>query len=359
MERTAGIDLEVLREHRSKGDAAIRRKASRHKAIKGLIVLNDRCDAIMDELEFLLESSGGTGESTCLPLIAPTRAGKTTAIKLFLALHPPRLNDKGRLDEVPVAYVPTPARASINDIAAAVLCALGDPHPTQGTEKERLFRIHQYVEKLKVKMIIFDELEHLVSKKNDEVNHDSAEWIKQLINDLSCGFVVAGTERVARIFLVNDQLTGRIEDTEFRVKPYDLNDPDDFNLCRGYLANWDEQILETGAFSQISGLATKEFASRILVGSQGWPGFMAKLIHASAKIGGNEGKSKMTITHFARAFDSLMLFMKRAGKNPFRGGLPTAKEVWLDDETFEALLDRLEEERRQKLKRYDRASWKK
>src|SRR5580704_8222441 len=135
MERTAGIDLEALRQLRSKGDAAIRRKASRHKAIRGLIVLNDRCDAIMDELEFLLESSGGTAESTCLPLIAPTRAGKTTAIKLFLALHPPRLDDKGRLKEVPVAYVPTPARATINDIAAAVLCALGDPHPTQGTEK--------------------------------------------------------------------------------------------------------------------------------------------------------------------------------------------------------------------------------
>ncbi|MFK4650499.1 hypothetical protein ABIF97_000433 [Bradyrhizobium japonicum] len=358
MERTTGIDLEALKRHRSKGDAAIRRSAALHRAIKGLIVLNDRCDAIMNELEFLLASSGGTAESTCLPLIAPTRAGKTTAIKLFLALHPPHLDEKGRFKEVPVLYVPTPARASVNDIAAAVLWALGDPDPTQGTEKQRLRRIHHYIEKLNVRMIIFDELHHLVSRKNDEVNHDSAEWIKQLINDVSCGFVVAGTERLARIFLVNDQLTGRIGDYEFRVDPYNVYDPEDFKEYRGYLASFDHEIVATGAFSKIGGLAVVEFASRILLASQGWPGFTAKLIHAAARIGLEEGASKMEIKHFARAFDSLMLFMKRAGKNPFRGGLLAAKEVWLDDETFAALLERLEEERRRKFKRYDRASWK-
>ena len=357
MDRIAGIDLVALKKHRAKGDAAIRSKANRHKLIKGLIVLNDRCDAIMDQLEFFLESSGGTGESTCLPLIAPTRAGKTTAIKLFVALHPPIYNGK-RLQELPVLYVPTPAKPNVNDIAAAMLLALGDPFPTQGTEKERLVRIHGYVSTLKVRMIIFDELQHLVSRKNDEVNHDSAEWIKQLINDLPCGFVVAGTERVARIFLVNDQLTGRIDDPDFRIEPYNLNDSNDFRSFCGYLGNWDEQILETGALSKLSGLAHKEFASRILLASQGWPGFAAKLIHASSKIAIDTNEPKMTIAHFERAFSSLMLFMRRAGKNPFQGAQCSATEVWLDDESFEALLDRIETDRRQALRKYNRATTK-
>lgn len=355
MDRIAGIDLDALRKHRAKGDAAIRSKAHRHKLIKGLIVLNDRCDAIMDQLEFFLESSGGAAESTCLPLIAPTRAGKTTAIKLFVALHQP-IYDGKRRQEVPVLYVPIPAKSNVNAIAAAMLLALGDPAPTQGTEKERLVRIHNFVSTLKVRMIIFDELQHLVSRKNDEVNHDSAEWIKQLINDLPCGFVVAGTERVSRIFTVNDQLTGRIDDPEFPIEPYNLNDPADFRRFCGYLGNWDEQILETGALSKLSGLASKEFASRILLASQGWPGFAAKLIHAASKIAIDSNEPKMTIAHFDRAFDRLMLFMKRAGKNPFHGPQSSATEVWLDDESFQALLARIEADQRQAIKRYNRAT---
>jgi hypothetical protein len=51
-----------------------------------------------------------------------------------------------------------------------------------------------------------------------------------------------------------------------------------------------------------------------------------------------------------------MLFMKRAGKNPFHGALSAANEVWLDDESFEALLNRIEEDRRQKFKKHDRAA---
>jgi hypothetical protein len=348
------MNVEALRAHRSQRSKAIVAQGERHKRIKSLIILNDRIEEILDQIEFLMASSGGTAEQTGLLLAAPTRAGKTTALKLFLALYPP--TRQGRSIVRPVLFVPTPAKPLVNDLAAAMLTSLGDPDPTQGTEKERLRRIHEFVARQQVKVTIFDELQHLISRENDKVNHESADWIKQLINDLGCGFVLAGTERTSRLFVVNDQLPLRLDDPVFKMRPYTQEDPNDFEAHRGYLANWDRELVACGGLSELSNLANREMAAQILLASQGWPGFEAKLIHATSKIAILEGKPKITVRHFERVFDNLMLLMKRAGTNPFRGPPSSASEVWLDDETFEAVLDRYEDKRRRHIRQIERAA---
>ncbi|MBQ0822671.1 TniB family NTP-binding protein [Microvirga sp. HBU67558] len=348
------LDVSALRAHRAQRKEIIAAQADRHKRIKSLIILNDRIEKVLDQLEFLMASSGGTAEQTGLLLAAPTRAGKTTALKLFLALNPPVKQGRGVVR--PALFVPTPAKPLVNDLAAAMLMSLGDPDPTQGTEKERLRRIHEQVERQQVRIIIFDELQHLISRENDKVNHESADWIKQLLNDLGCGFVLAGTERVTRLFIVNDQLPLRLDDPVFEMKPFDRNSSSDVEAHRGYLANWDRAIVDCEGLKALSHLANKDFSERILLAGQGWPGFDAKLIHAASKLAILEDKPMMSLGHFDRVFDRFMLLMKRAGTNPFRGTLPRATEVWLDDEAFEIVLERYEEQRRRNLRQNQRAA---
>ena len=350
------IDIEALRAHRAPRTARISSMAERHKRIKGVVVLHDRIDAIMDQLDHILASSGGSAEQTFLTLSAPTRAGKTTAIKLFCALNQPvQIPDVGR--KCPVLYVPVPAKTGILDIAAAMLTALGDPGPTQGTLGERMSRIRLYVAVQDVRAVIFDELQHLVSRDNDEVNHASADWIKSLVNELGVGFVLSGTERVVRIFAVNDQLPGRMADPTFEVAPWQLDDPTDFESARLYYAKWDVQLLEVGGFDDVSGLSDDDMVARLILASQGWPGLGAKLIHFASKVAIEQGAPALRLDQFQAVFERLKLFMRRAGRNPFAPGkLPTAREIWMDDETFSAMLDRVDEERRRKLKDARRAT---
>jgi hypothetical protein len=348
-------ELRAYRAQRSKNSLKnILDDAERHKRIKALIIMNTRVDEVLDQLEFLMAASGGTAEQTALLLAAPTRAGKTTILKLFVALNPPVV--EGRSISRPVLFVPTPAKPLVNDLAAAILTALGDPDPTQGTEKERLRRIYELVAKQKTKVIIFDELQHLINRENDRVNHESGDWIKQLINDLGCAFVLAGTERVMRLFILNDQLPLRLDDPVFEMRPFRADDPEDCSANRGYLANWDKKIVDCGGLRERSNLANKEFATRILLASQGWPGFEAKLIHAASKLAILGGDSRMHLHHFERVFDRLSLLMKRAGANPFQGDVPRGAEIWLDDESFEIVLERYEEDRRRKLNQTSRSA---
>jgi hypothetical protein len=140
------------------------------------------------------------------------------------------------------------------------------------------------------------------------------------------------------------------------MRSFNADDPGDFEDNRGYLANWDKEIVACGGLPECSNLANREFATRILRASQGWPGFEAKLIHATSKLAILNGDSRMHLHHFERVFDRLSLLMKRAGANPFRGNIPRSTEIWLDDESFEIVLERYEEERRHKLNQTSRSA---
>lgn len=348
MSNRLNIDVEALRKERAPRTATIVLGAERHRRIKGNVVMNDRVHAIMDQLDHILASSGGSAEQTCLALAAPTRAGKTTPIKLFCALNAPT-EGRGVKRRCPVLYVPVPAKPGINDIAAAMLEALADPDPTQGTHGERMRRIRLYVSSQEVRLVIFDELQHLVSRENDRINHECADWVKSLVNDLGVGIVLSGTERVTRIFVVNDQIPGRMENPTFRIDPWNLDDARDFASAQNYYANWDADLMEKGGFADASGLSDNEMVARLILAGQGWPGLGAKLIHFASKVAIDEGTPSLELGHFHTVFERLRLYMRRAGRNPFAAGKPPkARDIWLDDETFSALLDRLDEENRKR-----------
>ena len=340
MSQSLNIDVEALRAHRADRTKIIVAGAERHRMIKSVVIMNDRIDAVLDQLEALLASSGGSAEQTCLHLIAPTRAGKTTAIRLFTELHRPDIA-RGGPRTSPVLFVQVPAKTGVLDIAAAILTALGDVAPTQGTLGDRMGRIRRFVASKGVRLIILDELQHLVSRENEAVNHQSADWIKSLVNELGVAFALCGTERVERIFAVNDQLPGRMADPTFRLAPWDLHDADDFEFASQYYANWDDLLMRVGGFRSASGLSDEDMVARLILASQGWPGLGAKLIHFASKIAIDDNRPSVGLAHFSKVFQGLRMFMLRAGSDPFvAGSPPTAKEIWLPGDDMATTLER-------------------
>jgi hypothetical protein len=308
---TPDIDVEVYRAYRASRNAPLVKQGAILKAIKQVLILNDRSESAVDKLVSIYESSGGSGESTCLPMIGPTRCGKTTVAKLFYLLIK---HEKKPLKQ-PVIYVQVPAKQAVSAISAAMLTAFQDPAPTQGSPSERIDRIKLYVDTQEVRLVIFDEVQHLVKRENDHINHESADWIKMLMNCLPCGFVLAGTDRVARIFNANDQLCGRIEGASAFMTAWDSNNPDDFENARDYYAKWDAKLMGIANFAA-SGLAEDELLARILLASAGWPGAGAKLIHSASRHALSKGNSRIEWEDFAHAFGVMQVLTKLTGPNP-------------------------------------------
>lgn len=83
----------------------------------------------------------------------------------------------------PVLFVPTPANVRIMTLASAILTALGDENPEYGVEGEKTARVRRKLQEQKVRIILFDEFQHLVEGRTDNFGFKAGDWLKSILNE--------------------------------------------------------------------------------------------------------------------------------------------------------------------------------
>ena len=143
-------------------------------------------------------------------LLGETGTGKSTFLKHFLLKHPQVQHQE--FSEIPVLYVEVPAKCSIKKLASVILRAMGSPFWNRGDEVELTFQLAALLISCKVRLLILDEVNHLVDRGAAKTHYTVADWIKSLSSQGRTAIVLSGVPRAKTLLDTNEQLADRFRE---------------------------------------------------------------------------------------------------------------------------------------------------
>lgn len=154
-------------------------------------------------------------------LIGDPGTGKSTLLKSVAQEHPPIERDD--FTEVPVLYARVPPNCTIKKLAGAMLLALGSPFWNKGTEEDRSFQLGKLIPACRTRLIILDEINHVVDRGQSKSHESVADWIKHFSTQVAVSLVLAGIRRSRQLLNANDQFADRFREV-LELEPLGVGD---------------------------------------------------------------------------------------------------------------------------------------
>jgi len=161
----------------------------------------------MDRMRELMAHECIDEEPEHLMLTGQPGTGKTTLLQKLLASFPPIHHPE--FTEIPVLYVEIPARTTIKALAGLMLQSLGSDYWNRGDETERTYQLVTLIRACRCKLIILDEVNHLVDRGGLKTHYHVGDWIKQLGTATRKSIVLSGTLQSKQLLSTNYQLGSR------------------------------------------------------------------------------------------------------------------------------------------------------
>jgi Cdc6-like AAA superfamily ATPase len=280
--------------------------------VKQIFIQNPQITDIIDDISDCREFSDGIHEPDCMIVVGDTGAGKTTIIDKYLAKNPRSETNDGSI--IPILSTSLPPNATPITASEQLLSDLGDPLAfSRGNDPVKIAKEMSDLMKLcGVELIIIDEFQHMIDRKNKQILHSAADWLKMLIVRSKIPVVLFGMPYSVLILEANNQLAGRFE-LQHTLEPFRLNNKENRILYKTFLAMLDDAL----PFHESSDLAAPDMMKRIYAFSQGNLRRIRKLINRSSRLALRDNSNKILLKHFAKAAPKV----SRAAcekQNPFR-----------------------------------------
>lgn len=251
--------------------------------------------------------SEGSREPVNVMLTGQAGTGKTTACNAVLSSRKREsiVKDNYEITLVPAFYTLIPNPVTIKGVASALLQSLGDPSPTKGTVVDLTFRLGKLLSSCETKVIILDELQHLLKRDNYGRGDDVKDWLKALINAYGVPIIVVGTPTCTEIINSDPQLARRF------TTRFELNNLDYGAKRKGDFRKFIEEL--SNAFTSILKLSDfPDFRSRykstmLFYATGGNPSDTSKLFKMATLNAFENNRENVEFTDFEIAFDSLVL----------------------------------------------------
>lgn len=286
------------------------------ESLRNSFVAYPRIKEISRALERLLifgnAGAAAGSPARCMLLTGTSGSGKTALLKKFASKHPPYRQD-GRLI-CPVLYVEVPSNCKLGVLAENIMRALEVPEAIalRGTTASKTDRAKHYLREQGVKLVILDEFQHMLKSENQKVIFEAADYVKSLLNEAICPFVLAGTDAAKKVYRENEQLQRRSFGVR-ELKPFDWYDATDRGSFVHILARHQKSFpveLETPLFSE-------KMAYRIHAIAKGNLGRAIDFIYALASRAVHEGRQKITVSLMREVADDFRDFANPEWVNPF------------------------------------------
>jgi len=224
------------------------------------------------------------GRPVCYIFIADASMGKTSIALRFLARHPPQRNPAAEHDLIPVLYVPVGDGPELGALLSRMLRLLGLQYVPP---RRRIYELHEQVaalcKKLGVRMIIFDEIHHLLAG-SAKIQERCRNFIKDLTNDLQIPIIAMGIESASQALLCDPQLRTRFRPVRISVWEYG----DD-------LLNFLISLERKANLHQPSNLAQSAIVHKILEKTGGYTGLIIELVTEAAAEAIRDGSERITL----------------------------------------------------------------
>ena len=267
-------------------------------------------ERLMARMERLYAHRCTTEEPEHLMIVGESGVGKTRVLQEYCS-H--RLSvEHPHFREIPVLYVPVTPSCTIKKLGTDMLKAMGSPFWNRGTESDRTHQLLTLLPECRVRLIILDEVNHLLDRGRHNTHYAVADWIKQLGDKARVSIVLAGTPVVEELRFTNEQLRGRFGEV-FRLAPLTLATDPDIEIFVSVL----------GSFaSLLSGLDSVDITSKPLVRSMAFASAgrlraLRRLLVRAVELAGEQSPPALTLQTLERAFSEVIYPDARPERNPF------------------------------------------
>lgn len=258
-------------------------------------------------------------EAENLMILGLSGCGKSTLLQRFVRKY--SITEHEEYTEIPVLYVRVDAKCSIKTLAGTMLKALGSEFWNKGKEEERTYQLVTLLKACKVRLVILDEINHLVDRGGEKTHHSVADWIKRLTDEVRIPFVLAGIPRSERLLETNDQLRSRFREV-IEIVPFSIADDESEKTFRDVLKTFSDKI--TGIDSV--DLTCSEMAGSLAFATGGRLREICKLLVRAVELAYEQkDKPKLTIKVLSEAFSQVIYRNAPNNRNPFHSkfnGIP-------------------------------------
>lgn len=242
-----------------------------------------------------------------IAILGPSGVGKTTILKEYIRLHDERATAR---TSKAIVFVEVPSTPTPKSLGTAVLEAMGDQFAHRGSAEEKLFRIVKLLTGLKVELVIFDEVQHLVERRRTPTGA-TTDWLKNLLNASKVAVVLAGLKRAQDLLLANEQLRRRFSATVYCDR-FRIDDPESAKQFAKLLISF-EKMMPVPALP----LTSQNTALRFYHASFGLIDYLIKVIDRAVRLVQMGRFSEIDLTVLAEAFRDEVWSLAPDSRNPF------------------------------------------
>ena len=211
-------------------------------------------------------------EPICVPVIGESRTGKSRSLEVFSNKHPMVRTPTGML--IPVLRVITPSGPTKGALAETMLAAMGDEKFAAGTLPQKTIRLFKLLKACDTRVVIIDEFQQFIDKASERVAYETADWLKNLVDEAKVALVVAGLPSCLKVLDYNEQLDGRFL-APVVLPRFDWATEDSRDEFVAILSAFEETM---GQHFKLPALASDEMSFRFYCASGGLIGYLSKML---------------------------------------------------------------------------------
>jgi hypothetical protein len=277
-------------------------------------------------------------------IFAPTGSGKSTAIRMYLEnivakeavkrglfpadMKPFEIVAKQKI----VLHVTLDGVTNLKALMQLILVAMGGP--TKGTKSDLTRLVYEYLSEPEVELLIIDELQHLIPKKDKDKRPEDlgdeptaiTDTLKSMLIQGCVPMVFVGIEKARPVIFSDTQLAGRhVQQIDYSCLDWTIRSEREIFLK--YCGNVGLKLKQHALFEQPSNFLKGDIPACLHVVSSGRLGMVSRIVEQASLIAVDEHSSQVLRPHLEKAVDRWAIPANVINYNPFRSGIRRAKLV--------------------------------
>ena len=284
-------------------------------SLRHIILEHKRFTATLKRIAELHHYSQHNKVGKGLFIVGPSGIGKTSTLWHYQNLFPRTI--ESNFTRIPVLIVITPSTPTTDNMAQAILQALGDPMASKGNAKEKLERIKLLFEHCKVELLLIDEFQHFFYARTIVEFRTITDWLKIFINETNIAVILCGLPESEMVIQSNEQLARRFS-AKYAITPFAIAPESDFIEFRGVLRAFQEALPLPVEIP----LHEANLARRFLIASNGLLDYVRKILEGAVNIANESGHQSLDLSAYAAGFRQEVWADAGDRLNPFHSESP-------------------------------------
>jgi hypothetical protein len=291
------------------------------KLVDSILIPHTAFQDSLRRLEQGFNSIGG-GAPIGYSVIGESGCGKTTLVNHFAALHMTKREQEGL--KVPIMMVTTPAKPTIKGMASSMLASLGDPlSESRESENQKTLRLAKILKESGTRVIVIDEIQHLVGRYSNKVLYSVADWLKILLDEAGLMVVIVGLPHSNALLMQNEQFRRRFAG-RIRLPRFDWEVEESRMEFCALLEAFQNAL---GPFS-LPDLGNEEMAYRFFLATGGLTGYLVNVLRQVTWDAIDDNRKVIKLEHLEIAYEKAVWEEEeKTGPNPFTKKVPLGMDA--------------------------------